>query len=44
QTAEIRVRSWALLHNDWPYCSRAKTSHLYQSPAHKLNGFVYRDN
>ena len=44
QTAEVRVRAWALLHNYWPYCPRAKISDTYQSPAHKLNGFVYRDN
>jgi len=42
--AELQTRSWALLHNFWPYCPRAKVSETYQSPAHKLNGFVYRDN
>ncbi len=44
QSAEIRTRSWALLHNYWPYCPRAKIREQYQSPAHKLNGFVYREN
>ena len=44
QSAEIRTRSWALLHNYWPYCPRAKIREQYQSPAHKLNKFVYREN
>ena len=44
QSAELRMRSWALLHNYWPYCPRAKVSQSFQSPAHKLNGFVYREN
>lgn len=43
-SAELHIRSWALLHNFWPYCPRAKVRETYQSPAHKLNGFVYRDN
>jgi len=43
-SAELHTRSWALLHNFWPYCPRAKVRETYQSPAHKLNGFVYRDN
>lgn len=43
-SAELHVRSWALLHNFWPYCPRAKIHETYQSPAQKLNGFVYRDN
>ncbi len=43
-SAELQTRSWALLHNFWPYCPRAKVSETYQSPAHKLNGFVYREN
>ena len=43
-SAELHTRSWALLHNFWPYCPRAKVSETYQSPAHKLNGFIYRDN
>ncbi|MFQ5433526.1 MAG: hypothetical protein ACE5FD_01485, partial [Anaerolineae bacterium] len=38
------TRSWALLHNFRPYCPRAKVREICQSPAHKLNGFVYRDN
>lgn len=44
QAAELRTRSWALLHNYHPYCPRAKVSQRFTSPAHKLNGFVYRDN
>ena len=44
QTAELRTRAWALLHNYRPYCPRAKVSQAFTSPAHKLNGFVYRDN
>jgi hypothetical protein len=43
-TAEYGVRSWALLHNFLPYCPRVKCATTYQSPAHKLNGFVYHDN
>lgn len=44
QTAELRTRAWALLHNYRPYCPRANVSQTFMSPAHKLNGFVYRDN
>lgn len=44
QSAELRTRAWALLHNYRIYCPRAKVSDSFQSPAHKLNGFVYRDN
>jgi len=44
QAAELRTRAWALLHNYRIYCPRAKVSHSFRSPAHKLNGFVYRDN
>jgi len=43
-TAEYGLRSWALLHHFLPYCPRAKSTATYQSPAHKLNGFVYHDN
>lgn len=43
-SAERQVRSWALLHNFWPYCPRAAASEHFLSPAHKLNGFVYHDN
>lgn len=42
--AERQVRSWSLFHNFWPYCPRAKVSQEFQSPAHKLNGFVYHQN
>ncbi len=44
QSAELRTRAWALLHNYRIYCPRAKVSETFRSPAHKLNGFVYRDN
>jgi len=43
-SAEYSVRAWALFHNFQPYCPRAKISEQYQSPAHRLNGFVYREN
>ena len=43
-SAERQTRSWALLHNFWPYCPRAKISKAFQSPAHKLNGSVYHEN
>jgi hypothetical protein len=43
-TAEYAVRGWALLHNFLPYCPRSRSASEYQSPAHKLNGFVYHDN
>lgn len=43
-TAEYGVRAWALLHNFHPYCPRSRVASQYQSPAHKLNGFVYHDN
>jgi hypothetical protein len=44
RSAELQVRAWALCHNFWPYCPRAKVSQHYLSPAHKLNGFVYHHN
>ncbi len=44
QAAELRTRAWALLHNYRIYCPRSKASDSFLSPAHKLNGFVYRDN
>jgi hypothetical protein len=43
-SAELQVRAWALCHNFWPYCPRAKVRQHYLSPAHKLNGFVYHQN
>jgi len=43
-SVEYSVRAWALLHNFQPYCPRAAVAKRYQSPAHKLNGFVYHDN
>jgi hypothetical protein len=43
-SAEYGTRAWALLHNFQPYCPRAKVAQCYQSPAHKLNSFVYHDN
>jgi len=43
-SAERLTRAWALLHNFWPYCPRAKVRQAYLSPAHQLNGFVYHDN
>lgn len=43
-SAEYQVRAWALFHNFQPYCPRAKIRQQYQSPFHKLNGFVYHPN
>jgi hypothetical protein len=43
-SAELSVRGWALAHNFMPYCPRAEPSKRFTSPAHKLNGFVYREN
>lgn len=43
-SAERNLRAWALLHNFGPYCPRAKIRLRYQSPAHRLNGFVYHEN
>lgn len=43
-TAEYQIRAWALFHNFQPYCPRSKIGEKYQSPFHKLNGFVYHEN
>ncbi len=43
-SAERQVRAWALLHNFWPYCPRAKIRQEFRSPVHKFNGFVYHQN
>ncbi len=43
-SAELQVRAWALFHNFWPCCPRAKISQHYISPAHKLNDRVYHPN
>jgi len=43
-SAERHVRAWAILHNFWPYCPRAKIGETYQSPAHRLNKQQYHDN
>jgi len=43
-SAELQIRTWALFHNFWPYCPRAKVSQQFSSPAHKLNGHVYHSN
>ena len=43
-SAEFQIRGWALMHNFWQYCPRAKIRKRFQSPVHKLNGFVYHDN
>ena len=42
--AEKQVRAWALFHNFWPYCPRAKISESYKSPAHRLNDKLYHVN
>jgi hypothetical protein len=43
-SAEKAVRAWAIFHSFWEYCPRANIRKKFQSPAHKLNGFVYHDN
>ena len=43
-SAELSIRGWALAHNFMPYCPRAAPSKRFISPAHRLNGFVYREN
>jgi hypothetical protein len=43
-SAELSVRGWALAHNFMPFCPRAQPSKRFISPAHRLNGFVYREN
>jgi hypothetical protein len=43
-SAERSVRAWAISHNFLPYCPRAAIGQQFKSPAHQLNGFVYRDN
>jgi hypothetical protein len=43
-SAEKQVRAWALLHNFWPYCPRARISQRFDSPVHQLNGLLYHDN
>lgn len=43
-SAEYQLRTWALFHNFQPYCPRAKIHEQFQSPFHKLNGFVYHDD
>ncbi len=43
-SAELSLRGWALAHNFTPFCPRAEPSKRFISPAHRLNGFVYRDN
>jgi hypothetical protein len=42
--AEKQVRAWALLHNFWPYCSRATIRDHFVSPAHRLNRSIYHEN
>jgi len=42
--AELAMRAWSLAHNFLPYCPRSKISQDFISPAHRINGFVYRDN
>jgi hypothetical protein len=43
-SAEYQVRAWALFHNFWHYCPRAKIRKSFNSPVHKLNSFVYHHN
>jgi len=43
-SAEKAVRAWTLFHSFWHYCPRAHVRKKFQSPAHKINGFIYHDN
>ena len=43
-TVEYGVRAEALMGNFLPYCPRTAVAAHYQSPANKLNGFVYHKN
>jgi hypothetical protein len=45
-SAHLEARAWALMHNFWPYCprARARSGSPYTSPAHQLNRFRYHDN
>jgi hypothetical protein len=43
-SAERGIRAWALAQNFLPYCSRSKQREHFVSPAHRLNGMLYRDN
>lgn len=43
-SAHMSIRAWALAHNFMPYCPRAEVSKHFISPAHRLNGFIYRKN
>lgn len=42
-SAELSIRRWALAHNFMPFCPRAEPSKRFISPAHRLNGFIYRE-
>ncbi len=44
-SAEMGIRTWAILHNFQPYCSRVVDGHAeLECAAVRLNGFRYRDN
>ncbi len=43
-TAECRIRAWALIHNFSPYNPKTKRLKNRTSPFHRLNGFTYHQN
>ena len=43
-TAECRVRSWAILHNFWPYNPKTQKIKKSQSPFQNVNHFAYHEN
>src|SRR5436309_1629002 len=43
-SSEARLRGWALLLNFRPYASRGRSSRLFESPAHRLNGKRYHEH
>ena len=44
ESANTAIRSWAILHNYYPYCmKKLKNQNVYKCPASKLNGFVYAE-
>ncbi|MCP4075189.1 MAG: hypothetical protein GY744_03265 [Gammaproteobacteria bacterium] len=44
ESAELAIRSWAILRNFQPYCARISGKEKPVSAAEKLNGFRYSDN
>lgn len=45
ETTNCAVRSWAILHNFYPYClKKMKSKDQYMSPSTEINGFYYSGN